>query len=561
MEIERKLADLLVSTGVIKPSQLEEAAEIAKSNGEPLPEVLVAQGWITTADLVEFYETLSEVLPMLSPDAAIIELIPEDLMRRHQVFPLLMEGGQLVLAMADPLNVDAADDVRLASGCRRINPLYVPRELVDRAIERLFGGALLDRLVESCRPDEEVGGNAKGGRYQSVEAVVGEGPVARLMQTLIIQAVQRDATDIHLEPGRDGLRVRFRIDGILQPVRDVSVGVSTPLIARLKIMAELDISEKRLPQDGRVQVQVGSREVDLRVSTIRTVYGEKAVVRLLDRSRLLLGLDELGLSGTCLQTMREMIRDPYGMFLVTGPTGSGKTTTLYAILQELNTPGVNIVTIEDPVEYILKGANQIQISRKVGLDFARSLRSVLRQDPEVIMVGEIRDVETAKIAARAAITGHMVFSTMHTNDAAGALTRLTDMEVEPFMVASSVLAVLAQRLVRVVCPHCREPYVPEADSRERFFMGTHYSDSNPIFRAVGCDHCDGSGYRGRVAVAELLVVNSVLRDLVCRKVPLATLHGAARSAGMVSLVDDGFAKISQGITTLSELMRIRHSNV
>lgn len=560
MPIEERLADLLVSTGVIGSDQLDEALAIKSRTGEPLPAIFVRQGWITTSDLVEFFESLSEIHSLLSPGADVLQLIPEDLMRRHRVFPLARDVHRLTLAMADPLNVDAADDVRRVSGCLRVEPLYVPAELIERAIERQFGGALLDRLVESCRPDEEGGEEVRGRAYRSVDEVVGEGPVARLMQTLILQAVQRDATDIHLEPGREGMGVRFRIDGVLQPVMDVSPEVSTALIARLKIMAEMDISEKRLPQDGRVQVQVGARDIDLRVSTIRTVFGEKAVVRLLDRTRLLFGLDELGFSKPCLEKLRELIRDPYGMVLVTGPTGSGKTTTLYAILKELNSPGVNIVTIEDPVEYILKGANQIPINRKAGLDFARGLRSILRQDPEIIMVGEIRDTETARIATRSAITGHMVFSTMHTNDAAGALTRLTDMDVEPFMVASSLLAVLAQRLVRVVCRYCREEYMPDADSCERFFMGQHYDPARPVYRAVGCNHCDGSGYRGRAAVAELLVVNTHLRDLVYRRVPLAELRTAARSDGMVSIVDDGLTKVLDGLTTLSELMRIRHSD-
>ncbi len=492
----------------------------------------------------------------LTVEPDVLRLVPEDLMRRHRVFPLERDGLRLTLAMADPRDVAAIDDVRLVSGCPVIEAVRWPENLIEKTIDRVFGDALLGRLTASIHeadgsvPEETV--------YRPVDAAVGDGPVARLVHTIIARAVQREATDIHLEPQADGLLVRFRVDGVLNPVMNVPAGVGPSLISRVKIMADMDIAERRLPQDGRVAVRVGRRDIDLRVSTVHTVFGEKAVLRLLDRSRVLLGLDELGLSRDSLRCFRELIDDPYGMVLVTGPTGSGKTTTLYAVLQELNTPEVNIVTIEDPVEYLLPGVNQIQINRRAGLDFARALRSILRQDPEIIMVGEIRDRETAEIATRAAITGHMVFSTLHTNDAAGALTRLADMGIEPYLVASSVLGVLSQRLVRRVCPHCREAYTPERGSREAVFLGNSES-RHKIYRAVGCERCDGSGYRGRVAVAEFLVVTNRLRELVCRRVPLADLKRAARAEGMITIGEEGLRKVYDGVTTISEVMRITHT--
>lgn len=493
---------------------------------------------------------------LVAVEPEVAALIPEDLMRRHRVFPLERKGAKLVLAMADRRNAQAIDDVRVVSGCTVIERVRWPDDRIGKMIDRYFGQAMLERLVAGCQVAE---GDGKGDwLYTPVDAAVGEGPVARLVHTIITKAVRQGATDIHLESRDGGLAVRYRVDGVLAPVMEIPAGVGPALISRVKIMADMDIAEKRLPQDGRLAVQVDGRDIDLRVSTIHTVFGEKAVLRLLDRSRVLLGLDELGLSPGVLAGFRGLIDDPYGMLLVTGPTGSGKTTTLYAVLQELNTPAVNIVTIEDPVEYLLPGVNQIPINRRAGLDFARGLRSILRQDPEIIMVGEIRDRETAAMATRAAITGHMVFSTLHTNDAAGALTRLTDMGVEPFLVASSVLGVLSQRLVRRVCPHCREPYAPAPNSREAVFLGDAYPGAQ-AYRAAGCGHCDGSGYRGRVAVAEFLAMTGRLRELVCQRVPLAELRRAARAQGMVTIGEDGLDKAYAGLTTVQEVMRITHS--
>lgn len=495
-----------------------------------------------------------EGMPTVEPE--VVALIPEDLMRRHRVFPLQRDGSRLVLAMADRRNAEAIDDVRVVSGCVVIEPVRWPEEMIVKMINRHFVADLLGRLVAGCRA-AEAGVSEDRGAHRPVDTAAGDGPVARLVHTVISQAVQRGATDIHLEPQADGLRVRFRVDGVLGAVMSIPGGVGPALISRVKIMADMDIAEKRLPQDGRVAVRVDGRDIDLRVSTIHTVFGEKAVLRLLDRSRVLPGLDELGFSPGALTHFRELIADPYGMLLVTGPTGSGKTTTLYAVLQELNVPAVNIVTIEDPVEYLLPGVNQIPINRRAGLDFARGLRSILRQDPEIIMVGEIRDRETAAIATRAAITGHLVFSTLHTNDAAGALTRLIDMGIEPFLVASAVLGVLSQRLVRRVCLHCRAPYVPERGSREAVFLGGG-DRARRVYRAVGCERCEGSGYEGRVAVAEFLAVTDHLRELVCRRVPLADLRRAARAEGMVPVGEDGLRKVYAGITTVNEVMRITH---
>lgn len=402
---------------------------------------------------------------------------------------------------------------------------------------------------------EQKGSGDKWGAAVDATIAAEEAPVVRLVNRIIQQAIQARASDIHIEPQGDEVRVRLRVDGLLRELQRLPIGHLSSLISRIKIMAAMDIAEKRLPQDGRFQFTTGRHRVDLRVSTLPTVFGEKAVIRLLDQKAMLLSLDELGFLPPIKEQFKNLIASSYGMQLITGPTGSGKTTTLYAALNALNSPQKNIVTIEDPVEYLLPGTNQVRVNPKAGLTFASGLRSILRQDPDIIMVGEIRDQETADIAVRAAITGHLVFSTLHTNDAAGAITRLLDMGIEPYLVNSSIIGVVAQRLVRKICPYCRESYRPESRSLERLWL----PDTVELWRGRGCDYCHNTGFAGRTGIHEVLVMNQDLRELVAAKAPSRAIKEKAMAAGMVPLLEDGLLKARQGLTTVAEVLRVTTS--
>lgn len=553
------LGEILKEAGLIKPEELEEALQVQQQTGERLGKVLVKLGYVTEQqinEVLEFQLGIPQVaLHRYHLDPQLVTSLPEQLVRRHKVIALKKNQNRLTVAMVDPLNVVAIDDLRLATGCE-IEPVIATEEEVDAAIKRYFGlgddvGRVLKNFVaaEDARPVEVYALN-------SAEGLDDEAPIVRAVNTIIQQAISEKVSDIHLEAHEGKVRVRYRSDGVLRDVMDLPRQTHASLISRLKIMARMDISEKRLPQDGRIQVRVGNRTVDLRVSSIPTVFGEKIAIRILDKSNLLLKLNQLGFEQSNLQKFNRLIKQSYGMILLTGPTGSGKTTTLYAALSEINSPEKNIITIEDPVEYILPGINQIQVLPKVGLDFAAGLRSILRQDPDVIMVGEIRDSETAEIAVRAATTGHLVFSTLHTNDVAGAVTRLLDMGIEPFLVASSLTGVVAQRLVRMICPQCRTPYELPPDAPERVFVNLPTDKPVTLYRGRGCGYCNQTGYRGRMAIHEVLVLGSRERQLIIEKAPTETIREAAVSRGMVTLWDDGFKKAMDGLTTLQEVIRV-----
>lgn len=557
---KKRLGELLQESNLITHSQLEEALKVQKDSGERLGKVLIELGYVTEQDIInvlEFQLGIKQVTVIADDlDPETVKLIPEALARRHMVVATKLTGRTLTVAMVDPLNVVAIDDLRLATGYE-IEPVIASESDIEKAIQKIYGmGQLPQEALYQLEDSGEVPSRREIDLDQLTESLSGEAPVVRIVNTLIQQAVQVKASDIHVEPQEDKVRIRFRIDGMLREIMNLPRGSLASLVSRIKIMAEMDIAEKRLPQDGRIQIKLKNRHIDLRVSSLPTVFGEKIVMRILDKANVLVDLDRLGFQQDILKQYRKLISRPYGMILVTGPTGSGKTTTLYATLSEINTMEKNILSIEDPVEYILEGINQTGINPKAGLTFASGLRSILRQDPDVVMVGEIRDSETAQIAVRAATTGHLVFSTLHTNDSAGSVTRLVDMGVEPFLVASSVIAVLAQRLVRMICPYCREKYEVPNDAPERLFLGIPAGEKLELYRARGCSSCDRTGFSGRTAIHELLVLNSDLRELIIGKTSSEEIKKAAMARGMLTLREDGIQKALQGITTLDEVMRV-----
>ncbi|MCM2357229.1 MAG: type II secretion system ATPase GspE [Geobacteraceae bacterium] len=483
-------------------------------------------------------------------DTLLLKRLPLAFARVNLLLPLRQEDGTLLVAMADPANLSALDEVRGLFGMP-LQGIVVPRrellEAINRLYARLSGSA--QEVVEELEGEDLSTIATELSVPKDLLELTDEAPVIRLLNSIIFQAVKERASDIHIEPFEQELEVRFRIDGLLYKMLSPPKVVQEALISRVKIMAGLNIAEKRLPQDGRLRVIVAGRDVDIRVSILPTFFGERVVLRLLDKQRGVISLADIGFAPADVQTMERLLGRTSGIILVTGPTGSGKTTTLYAALSRINSPEKNIITIEDPIEYQLKGVGQIQVNPRIDLTFANGLRSILRQDPDIIMVGEIRDAETAEIAMQASLTGHLVLSTLHTNDAATAVTRLIDMGVEPFMVASTLSAVLAQRLVRVICPHCKEAYRPE-----REYAGITLPAL--LYRGRGCDRCFGLGSIGRTGIYELLLVDSELTSMVIRQAPAGAIKEYAIARGMRTLREDGLAKAAAGITTIEEVLRV-----
>ncbi|MCG0278420.1 MAG: Flp pilus assembly complex ATPase component TadA [Thermanaeromonas sp.] len=560
MDGKPRLGDLLINAGLLTPEQLEQALKEQRRTGERLGKVLARLGLVSEKDILEVLEFQlgipKVVLADYNLDPEVVKLIPEGLARRYLAVPVRKDGNRLLVAMADPLNLTALDDLRLATGLE-IMPAIASEAEIEAALSRLWQPVWGSDNITGL---EEVAAAAARARESfDLDEVARAGmegaPAVQLVNKIIVQAVRSRASDIHIEPQEGYIRVRFRIDGLLREVLRLPLGILSSLISRIKIMGGMDIAEKRLPQDGRFQVTLEKRNIDVRVSSMPTVYGEKVVLRILDKATMLLPLDALGFLPDTKERYESLIRSAYGMILITGPTGSGKTTTLYATLNALSSPEKNIVTIEDPVEYLLQGINQTGVNPKAGLDFASGLRAILRQDPDVIMVGEIRDRETADIAVRAATTGHLVFSTLHTNDAAGAVTRLLDMGIEPFLVNSSLIGVVAQRLVRLICPRCKEPYKPEQGASLYSFLGEE-GEGRVFYRGRGCRDCNYTGYQGRTAIQEVLVVNEEIRSLVSAKAPATEIKKAAVAGGMITLREDGLLKASQGLTTVEEVIRV-----
>ena len=549
----KQLGEQLLEKGLITREQLWEAMRVQSKTGDSLGNILVKMCMVSQ-DEVDQILGIATKLSLNSIDSQLLKTVPEQLIRKYLAIPVKKEGQKLTLAMSDPLNILAIDDFRLILGCE-VKPVGVPLEDIEAAIQKHFGIPQFDLAFEDFNlqvaTDEE--------EEQDVENLVDDAPVVRLVNSIFMQAIETNASDIHIEPQETGLRVRFRVDGILREITQLPKRVRPVVISRIKIMAEMDIAEKRVPQDGRIPLKAGTREIDLRVSTLPTSYGEKVVTRLLDKSGMQnYNLEQLFFNPDNLKKFLTSLKNSFGMLLITGPTGSGKTTTLYAALNQLNKVESNVITVEDPIEYMLRGINQTNVNVKAGMTFAAGLRAILRQDPDIIMVGEMRDGETAEIAMRAAITGHLVLSTLHTNDAAGAIGRIVDMGVEPFMVSASLLGVIAQRLVRRICDECKEAYQLPEDAVERQFLGLGPSEPATLYKGRGCDRCGNSGYRGRLPLHEFMVIGPELRRLISANVPADQLKQKAVQTGMMTLKDDGVFKVFQGLSTVEEIMRVAY---
>jgi len=491
-------------------------------------------------------------------EADLLDRVSMQYCRRNHLLPVRVEDGRLKVATSDPVTIGPLDDLRVLYG-REVDPICVPSAILQEAITRAFdrASAISSRLVEGFETDQTIDLHAADLQVQDLLEADDEAPIIRLVNSIIFQAAKDGASDIHIEPFERNTSVRFRIDGIMTEVLTPPRRIHAALVSRIKVMASLNIAEKRLPQDGGIRTRVAGRDLDVRVSTLPTSFGERVVMRLLDRGSTLLGLEELGLSGHNLDSLRRLIVQSHGIVLVTGPTGSGKTTTLYAALSEINSPNQNIITIEDPVEYQLHGIGQIQVNPKIDLTFAAGLRSILRQDPDVIMVGEIRDAETARIAIQAALTGHLVLSTLHTNDSFSAITRLLDMGIEPFLVSSSVIGILAQRLTRRLCSQCKLPVDATESGLAELGLGYMLGDNrNLCVPGSGCEACRQTGYRGRIAVHELLVIDDTVRSYIMQRTDAATLREICVARGMSTLRDDGADKVRRGVTSVAEVLRV-----
>ncbi len=547
------IGTVLADSGLVTEGDLARARSRQAETGESLSEVLVDSGLVREVDMVRAiaahtgieFVNLNETT--IDPGAA--ALIPESLARRYAVIPIGFEQDALIVAMADPANVLVVDDVRAITGLRIIAKIATRADIED-AIRRQSrydeSVADLADLVGADVAEEDLG---------KIEAAIEEAPIVKLVNTLISRAVNERASDLHIEPGERDLRVRFRIDGVLHEIMNTPRSVSGAVVSRLKIMADLDIAERRVPQDGRVSLRVAGRPIDLRVATLPSIYGEKVVLRILDKDDAILDLAQLGFLPHSLQRFEESYTKPYGAILVTGPTGSGKTTTLYSALNVLNKADKNIITVEDPVEYRLAGVTQVQVNRKAGLQFATVLKAILRADPDIVLVGEVRDAETAKTAVEAALTGHLVLSTLHTNDASSSFGRLVDMGVEPYLVSSALDSVLAQRLARHICERCKEPRLAPVEVVEQ--MGLDPDDGPvTIYRAVGCKACSDTGYRGRIAVNEVLLVSEEIQRMIVEHRPSDEIKRLAVEQGMRTLREDGMEKVKLGLTTLEEILRV-----
>jgi type IV pilus assembly protein PilB len=555
--MSQRIGDILVERGLMSEESLQRALEVQQETGKKLGQVLVEGSYINEDDLVE---ALSERLGIRSLsleniviDPELTKLFASDLARRYQLVPVVRLAKTLTVAMVDPLDVVAIDEIKYLTKLR-INRVVASYSSVMTAIEELYSvkDSLNQALKDVAQQQPDSSDITLGDK--SEDSLVGEAPVIKYVNLLIAQAIKNRASDIHIEPDEKSVRIRYRISGLLRHEGSPPKAIQSTLISRLKIMADVDVSEKRIPQDGRFTFNWGRYSVDVRLSTLPTIHGEKIVMRLLDRRNLIIGLENLGLSNVALTGFRDIVHKPEGLILICGPTGSGKTSTLYAVLDEINSIERNIITIEDPVEYNLPGINQVQTNEKAGLTFANCLRSILRQNPDVIMVGEIRDAETAAIAVRSAMTGHLVLSTIHTNDAAGAVTRLLDMGIESFLLSSSLLGVLAQRLVRVVCKNCTvADEIPTSLLQQ---LDVEPDDSAGFVRGAGCDECRQSGYQGRTGIFEFLPVTDRVRELILSNSSAGHIKREAIVEGMVTLHHDALSKALRGNTTYREVLRV-----
>lgn len=552
---KRRLGDILVNAGKLTSYQLQEALKTQKILGKKLGEILVDSGIITEIDIIEAIETQTGILSVdlnnVQFDKKVIKLVSQNLCNKYTLIPFGFNENKIKVAMSDPLNIFAVDDINISTGfevetyialkgdIQRFIDINYSSEQVSKAAEELSRETLESKAIVDDVEDIDDVRNA---------------PVVKMIDYMFKNSIEMRASDIHIEPFEHEIRIRYRIDGELQTINTLGIESLGSLVARIKILAGLNIAEKRVPQDGRIITKVGSHEVDLRVSILPVVNGEKIVIRILNRSSYKVGRDRLGMSERNFAKLDNIISNPHGIVLVTGPTGSGKSTTLYTVLSELNQDDVNIVTVEDPVEYTLNGINQVNVNTKAGMTFASGLRSILRQDPDIVMIGEIRDEETAEIAVKAAITGHLVLSTLHTNDAPSSITRLIDMGIEPYLVSTSVVGIIAQRLVRKICPHCKEEYEP-LDYERKALIGEQ-DKHLVLYRGTGCGYCNGTGYLGRVGIYEIMEVTREHRDAINQTKDPNVLRDISIRNGMTTLAEECKELVIKGVTTVAELASI-----
>jgi general secretion pathway protein E len=559
----KRIGDILKETCGLAEETLEKARAVQEQKGGRIGEVLIEQKAITEADLlkalsIQFSLPVLSDLPTEGLNTDFTQVLPIQFLKKYKMIPVVTPN-EAWIAVNDPLAFQAMDDLRLSLGPNGLRTVLAPSSEIISAINYAYdvGRDSAEQVIEGMQEEEE-----SDQILSEIEETgdlldeTSDAPIIRLVNLMLSQAVKARASDIHVEPFQNKLKIRYRIDGILYDKLSPPKRIYSTLVSRIKIMAKLNIAEKRLPQDGRIEIKIGNKNVDIRVSTLPTTFGERVVMRLLDKSNVLLRLSDLGMAQDRLKIVDRLIRTPYGIILVTGPTGSGKTTTLYAALATINNPDINIITIEDPVEYQIEGIGQIHVNPKIGLTFAKGLRSIVRQDPDVILVGEIRDLETVEIAIQSALTGHLVFSTIHTNDSAGAVTRLIDMGTEPFLVSSSVIAIMAQRLVRVICSQCKEAYTPDEESLQTIGLTPEMLDGKPLYRGVGCPACLHTGYSGRRGIFELLVFDDAVKSLILKTSDSNAIRREAVSHGMVTLRRDGAQRVLDGVTTIEEVFRV-----
>src|SRR6266545_446981 len=568
-QMVRRLGDLLVAEGLITADQLRQALGEQKGKADKLGSILVRQGSISEEQLIGFlsrqYGIPSITLANLDVDGDTLRLFPAYIAKKYDVLPIKRIGGTLTLAMSDPTNVFALDDIAFMTNLQ-ILPVVAPQAAIRRALDKNYEEAqpvssmtdMMSEITGDASNVEVVEDEQAGAQVDVFELKesADEAPVVKLVNMVMVDAIRKGASDLHWEPYEKTFRVRFRIDGVLHEMLSPPKRLEPAIISRLKIMSNLDISERRLPQDGRIKLRYGSREIDFRVSILPTIFGEKAVLRILDKEALQLDMTKLGFDPWSYEKFGHAIHQPYGMVLIPGPTGSGKTTTLYSAISTINAPEHNIMTAEDPVEYNLRGVNQVQVNDGIGRSFASVLRSFLRQDPDVILVGETRDLETAQISIRAALTGHLVFSTLHTNDCPSTIARLLDMGIPAFLVASSLLLLLAQRLGRKVCRACREPYDADEESLVPYGHVPSGKGKVQFYKGKGCATCNFTGMKGRVAIYEVMPISEELRDAILKNAPTAELRSLAQSQGMRTLRQAGLMKVLEGTTTVEEVLRV-----
>jgi type IV pilus assembly protein PilB len=559
-----RIADALIEEGLLLPNQLQDAINIQKAEGGRLLKILTDRQFVTEQDMAFSMGRCLNTPPInlgrLRVPEEVMSIIPREMARANKLVPIARLDGKLFVAMVDPTNVLAVDDLK-----RRVQleivPMIATERAVNDALSGVHGAGNMSQVLKQVSDQAAQGAESIEVQKTKSEEIdldrlahdSEDAPVIKIVNLILAQAVKEKASDIHIEPFQNTLKLRYRIDGELIPAESPPKALQLAIASRIKILAGLNIAERRIPQDGRFRIKIMGKEIDLRISVLPTAHGEKVVIRILDKAALSGSIDQMGLDEGTLAKFRKAIDAPHGMILVTGPTGSGKTTTLYSVLQELNNPQYNIVTVEDPIEYELSGINQVAVRPDIGLDFASALRSILRQDPDIVMIGEIRDNETADIAVKAALTGHQVLSTLHTNDAASAITRLDDMGIEPFLISSSILMTCAQRLVRRVCPNCREEFVAEPEMLERLGLTDNKAT---FFHGTGCDRCKGRGYLGRAALIEALPISEAIRRLVIKRASAAIIKNQAVTEGMKTLRQVGIEKALEGLTTLEEVWRV-----